>query len=254
MAFKRDGYFYNQQMKSYALQFMAIFQGMQVQIGRWKDESEQLISVPIHYGHPDRVVASIIADNTQNAPLRLPCMSAYIRNLRWDAARVHGTGFEHRTAYVPAGGLLPDDMKVVHRRIAQPYTIEMELGVLTSNTEQHFQILEQILPLFEPQLIIQQSDSLFDDTRIASVLMTGVQMDSAFPVGTKARVVQSTLTFEIQGWISIPAEVKRDFVERIYTRIGVVSTSAQTSDEMLAELDANGFAYTLDSDANEVRM
>lgn len=254
MAFKRDGFYYNQQMKSYALQFMAIFSGLQVQIGKWNSEDEKLISVPIHYGHPDRVVSSIISDNTQNAPLRLPCMSAYIRNLRWDPTRVHGTGIEHRTSYVPLGGITPDDIKVVHRRMPVPYTIEMELGILASNTDQHFQMLEQILPLFEPQLQIQLTDSLYDHTRISSVLLTNMQIDSAYPVGTKNRVVQSTLNFDVQGWIAIPAEVKHDFIERIYTRLGVVSTSAQTGEEMLADLDAGGFTYELDSDAAEVSM
>ena len=62
MAYQRNGYYYDAQLKNYILQFMAIFSGLQVQIGKWNTQDERLISVPVHYGHMDRVVAAIIAE------------------------------------------------------------------------------------------------------------------------------------------------------------------------------------------------
>jgi len=254
MTFNRDGYYYDQQIRKYALQFMAIFSGLVVQVGKWNSEDERLISVPIHYGAQDRVVAAIIAGNTQNKMIRLPIMSANVRNIRLATERMHGTGVERRSTYVPSGGLVPDDISVIRQRMPVPYTIEMELALYASNTDQHFQMLEQILPLFEPQLTIQTSDAPFDQQRISSVILTGTQIDSAYPSGTERRSIQSTLTFDLPVWLSIPADVKKDFVNKIFLRIGEVSSGAVSSYEIIADLDSQDMPYDLVFDGESTKI
>lgn len=96
MALQSNGYYYNQQLKKYILQFMAIFSGLQVKVGKSATQDERLISVPIHYSTTDRVVGAIKAQNTQNATLRLPVMSAWNRGLDLDMSRAKGTGGERR--------------------------------------------------------------------------------------------------------------------------------------------------------------
>ena len=246
MAFVRDGYYYNKQLTNYLLQFMAIFSGLQVQVGKWNNEDEKLISVPIHYGDQDRVVAAILADNTQNKPIRLPVISAHLRGVEISKDRMHGTGIERRNTYIPVGGLLPDDIKVVYQRTPTPYDLDIELSIWASNSDQHFQILEQIMPLFDPQLNIQVTDGVFDMARLTCVELTsGPTMDSTYPAAGDRRIARSVMSFKVPIWISTPAEVKRNFVEKIFLRIGAVSTSASTSEEIVAELDAEGIPYQL---------
>ena len=50
MSYKQDGYYYDKQITNYILQFMAIFSGLQVRVGKFGDQEESLIPVPIHYG------------------------------------------------------------------------------------------------------------------------------------------------------------------------------------------------------------
>lgn len=246
MAFKRDGYYYDKQITNFVLQFMAIFSGLQVQVGKWNTEDETLISVPIHYGDADRVAAAILADNTQNKPIRLPAMSACIRNFDIALDRMHGTGTERRNTYVPVGGLIPNDMVVIHQRQPTPYDMEMELSIWVSNNDQHFQILEQIMPLFDPQLNIQTSDAIFDMARLTSVTLTsGPSPETNYPSGTDRRMIKSTMTFTVPIWISTPAEVKRDFVEKIFLRVSAVNTAVDTNDEIVATFDAEGIPYKL---------
>lgn len=256
MAYRREGYYYDQQLKSYILQFMAIFSGLQVQIGKWNDKDERLISVPVHYGAQDRVVASILSDNTQNKPLRLPVMSAYMRNLTLATGRMAGTGTERRKAYVPVGGLVPDDIQVIHQRRPVPYDLDMELAIYASNSDQHFQILEQILPLFDPQLNIQVSDAPFDWTRITHVLLTGTQLESPYPSGIDRRIIQSTLTFTMPVFIDTPADIRQDFVQKIFVRVGAVSSSTDMTDsfEIVGDLDGQSIPYQLVQDASNLTI
>ena len=252
MAMQADGYYYNQQLKKYILQFMAIFSGLQVQVGKTGTLEERLISVPIHYTTTDRVVAAIKGDNTQNKPLRLPVMSVYKRNLSLDMSRAKGVGAERRNVFTPVGGLVPNDTEVVYQRMPVPYKLEMELSIYCSNTDQEFQILEQILPLFDPALIIQTSDAPLDWTRMTQVNLMSMSNDNNYPVGTDRRIIQKTVTFEVPIWIDIPADVRRNLVEKVFLRIGAVSTGSILSEDIIADLDGQGIEYDLVHDASDV--
>lgn len=243
MAIHENEYYYTGQLRTYVLQFMAIFTGLQVMTGRRNDEEGKLITVPIQYGHRDRVVAAIISENTQNKLLRLPTMSAYMRNIQQAPELYAGVGTQRRNTYVPVGGLIPDDIQVVHQRRALPYKLDMELAIMSSNTDQHFQILEQLLPLFDPQLNIQTSDAPLDMTRLTHVVLKGINTDSNYPVGTERRIIQSTLQFEMPIYLDTPADVRKNVVERIFMRIGAVGTDASSNYEMIADLDAQGLEY-----------
>ena len=246
MAIQRNGYYYDQQIRNYTLQFMAIFSGLQVQVGKWNSEEEKLISVPVRYGDPDRVVAAILSNNTQNSPIRLPVMSAYMKGLQIAPDRMHGVGVERRNSYVPTGGLLPDDIEVVYQRNPVPYVMDMELSIMTSNTDQMWQIIEQLMVLFDPQLTVQTSDSLFDMSRLTSVTLTGgPAYENPYPSVQEKRYVKAVMNFEMPIYLSIPADIKKNYVERIYMRIGAVSTGANSSEEIVSELDGQGIPYEL---------
>lgn len=266
MAFKTNSYYYDAQIRSYVLQFMAIFTDMQVQIGKWASgntvtepaptcddpnatvqveeiKDERLISVPIHYGHQDRIVAAIFADNVQTKPIRLPVMSVMVKNFKLAPDRFHGLSAERRNVYTPVGGLIPDDTKVVHQRMPVPYDLDIELAIYTSNTDQHFQILEQIFLLFDPKINIQSDDGPFNWTRLTQVTLTDVNFNANYPIGTDRRITQTELGFTMPIWISAPADVRKDFIEKIFMRIGAVSAGAVTNFDILAELDGQGILY-----------
>lgn len=251
---KQDGYYYDHQLTTYVRQFMAIFTGLQVQVGKWQDQEERLISVPIAYGAKDRVVASIMAENTQNKPLRLPMLSAYVRNMRKDPSRMAGTGVQRRNTYTPVGGAVPDDTRVIHQRRAIPYVLDMELSIYVSNTDQHFQILENLLPIFDPELTIPTSDAIFDMKRLTSVILTSINFEQPYPSATNPRLIQSTLHFDLPIWIDTPAEVRKDFIEKVFVRIGAVSSGAVTHQQMIDDLDNQGLPYQLWADGSDVKL
>jgi hypothetical protein len=256
---------------------MAVFAGLQVRVGKLKTgettaepaptcddpnatvdtavvRDERLISVPIHYGHQDRIVAAILADNVQTKPMRLPVMSAVIKGIKLSQERMHGQKAERRNAYVPVGGLAPNDIKVVHQAMPVPYDLTMELAIYVSNTEQHFQILEQIFLLFDPQLNIQKSDAPFDWTRLTQITLDDVGMDTNYPIGTDRRIIQSSLSFTMPIWISVPADIRKEIVEKIFVRVGAVSTVAATNFDIIAELDEQGIPYQLFFDGDTVNF
>lgn len=238
-------YWYDEQLKRYFVQFAAIFADMLVQVGWREDNEPRMVKVPIYSASKDRVVAAIKAENTQNKLIRFPAFTTRIVNFDLMPERRKSPGGERRNTMMPTGGLFPDDLKVVQQRMPVPYKLTMELGIWVSNMDQHFQIMEQIMMLFNPTLQIQRSEEVTDWTSITSVELVGISPEENFPAGTDRRLINTTMSFEVPIHISAPANVHDKYVKDIYMRIGAVSQSATSSYDIVGELDSQNLPYEL---------
>jgi hypothetical protein len=90
-------------------------------------------------------------------------------NITMAPDRRHGVGMQENKPILPFGGVFPDDVKVMKRIMPVPYNLEMEVNIFTTNSDQTFQILEQLLVLFDPMLQIQKNDAPYDWTKLTTV-------------------------------------------------------------------------------------
>ena len=236
-------YYYNDQIRDYILQFMAIFAGLKVQIGKFEDREASLIPIHLTYGAKDRVVAAIFADNTQNKPIRLPAMSAYMNGIDLSPDRRKGVGSIRRETFMPTGGQFPDDIKTIEQLMPVPYNSTMELSIYTSNRDEHLQIMEQIFMFFDPVLQVQKNDDTFDWTKITTVELVGINFEENYPAGIDRRIIQTTLSFLMPIYIAVPAKIKDNFIADINLRVGLVSAATSGSHNIIAELDDLEFDY-----------
>jgi hypothetical protein len=213
-------YFYEQQLRSYLLQFVSIFYGLRVKTGKGSCDEEQFISVPIVIGHRDRVVTALMSGNTSNRSFSLPTMSVHLQALSMAPERRRNPGILDQRTTLPVGGVFPDDLTVVKRAFPIPFNSTIELSIYTSNTDQLYQILEQVLVLFNPDLQIQKSDGPFDWTRITRVELTDISNEENYPSSTDNRIIQWTLSFEMPIYLSVPMGIKDDLVRKIVIQIG----------------------------------
>jgi hypothetical protein len=216
-------YYYNNQLRTYIQQFAAIFAGMVVKTGIGESGEAEFIETPVRYGSIDKVVAALTQRNTQNMPIQIPMMSCYMMGLDLAPERRKGVNTVDRRTTFPTGGVFPNDMKVVERVMPIPYNMTMELAFYASNTDQSFQILEQIMQLFDPTLQIQTSDSAFDWTKLTYVELQSLQSEENYPMGGDKRVIVWSFNFMIPIWISPPADLKKGVVHNVVTRFGDMS-------------------------------
>lgn len=213
-------FYYDEQIRSYLLQFCNIFVGMKVKTGVGESGQSEFISVPVNVGSKDRVVAAIMQGNTNNRSYTLPQMAAYVTGIDLAPERRKGVGVVDSRVYMPSTGIFPQDLAVVKRVMPIPYNLQAELSIYASNTQQLHQILEQILVLFDPILQIQTTDAAFDWTKITYVELMGVNNEENYPMGSDRRMLIWTLNFQIPIYISVPLDVKDEIVHRVITRIG----------------------------------
>ena len=227
-------YHFDNQLRQYLLQFVSIFYGLQVQTGKGECDEQQFITVPVVVGNKDRVVAALLAGNTQNRMFSLPHMSAYLQALAPSPERRRTPGILDQRTTMKVGGIFPDDLTVVKRAMPVPYDATIELSIYASNTQQMHQMLEQILVLFNPDLQIQKSDGPFDWTRITRVELTDIANEENYPSGTERRMIVWTLSFMVPIYLTIPLGVRDDVVRKVIIQIGSL-------DQMnVNEVDENG--------------
>jgi hypothetical protein len=226
-----DTYYYSSQLRKYILQFMAIFAGLKVSVGKNDyEQQDNLIYVPVRYGSNDRVVAAILAGNNTNQPVRVPTMAAYLRGIQMSPELRKGVGVVERRTFLERGRAFPSDLKVIEREMPIPYTAVFELSILASNSDQHYQMLEQILTLFNPILQIQTSDDMHDWKRITTVELTDIGLEENYPSASDSRLIQTTLTFAVPIHLAPPTVINRNFVADIRLRIAAVAEGADVVD------------------------
>ena len=238
-----DSYYYDEQLRSYIVQFAAIFAGMQVMVGWNEDNEPELIKVPIKNASMDRVVGHIKGENTQNKPLRLPIMSFHLTGIEMAPERRKAIGQTKRNTYMPTGGVFPDDLKVIYQRQPVPYTAQFELGIWSSNQYQHHQIIEQILTLFDPLIQIQTTDEVFDTTRLTSVELVDVRLDENVPQGADRRLIQTRMGFIVPIYLSTAIDARSNYVKDIFLRIGAIGSDVSSSYDIISDLDSQDIEY-----------
>jgi 2C-methyl-D-erythritol 2,4-cyclodiphosphate synthase len=209
---------YDAQIRRFLLQFTRMFSHYQVEYGKDDAGLATYLTVPVRYGDPSRQVQHIIQNNSQSSILNVPMMTFHISGLAYARDRVQDPQFVGKVqvrqreynssteSYESSQG----NAFTVERAMPSPYDLNISLDIWTSNTQQKLQIIEQILPLFNPSLEIQSTDNYLDWTSLSVVELNDVNWSSRqVPVGTDEPIDVATLQFTIPIWISLPARVTK---------------------------------------------
>lgn len=224
-------YYYGGQIRRYINQFAQVFSGMYVVIGENDKGSEtKFVRVPVIYGSADKVVASLKSENTQNKPVRVPMFSMKLEGISIMMDRKSGTNTQIRQTVFPVGGDIKTDLKTLYRSKPLPYNFTFSVTAFTSNSDQMFQLTEQILMLFDPLLQFQTSDARYDWTKIVDAEMTSVNLDNNRSADDDGRILQYSFGFEVRLYMSPPANIKHDTIQSIRMRIEAISGAYDTQE------------------------
>lgn len=226
-----SNYYSQEQIKKYLIQFMAIFSGLQVSVGKNDFNSDtNLIRVPIIHGSKDRVVAHIIARNSPNVPVKLPILSARFTDMELALDRLSGQRTIDSAVTFPRGGVFPDDLRTIEKLKPIPWRFKGEVNVLTTNLFHQYEILEQIALIFDPDLYLYTSDDPDDHTAIHKVILLSVDNEENYPAGSERRILSVNLTFQIEAWISAPVGVRDNIIRKIKIRIQNLDNASNFDD------------------------
>lgn len=243
-----NNYYNQRQIRKYLVQFMAIFSGVQVNVGKNDFNSESnLIRVPVVHGSKDRVVAHIMARNSPNVPIKLPTISVRFTDMELPTDRLSGTRTTNTHTTFPRGGVFPDDLKTVQKLKALPWRLRGEVNILTSNLDHQYQIVEQIALLFDPDLLVYTSDDPDDWTSIHKVMLISVDNEENYPPGSERRILSVNMGFQIEAWLSAPVNVLDNIITKLRVRIQNVDDG-----DSFAEIKQNAASRGLEEDYENI--
>jgi hypothetical protein len=211
-------YFYDQQIRRWLLQFMRLFGGFSVKMGKDVTGADNYHQVPVRYGDTTRMSQHILRKNSENTILSVPAISCYIAELVPNAERRMTPSFEdsvqiYEKAYDPVAQSFNDKVAesyTLERHAPIPFDLTINVDVWTSNTEQKLQLLEQILLLFNPSVNLQSSQNPYDWTSLAVVELINVTWTArSIPQGTDDIIDVASLIFSLPIFLTPPAKVKR---------------------------------------------
>ena len=186
-------YFYHEIIRKTVIAFGTLFNDIHV---RHQDQAGNDISdikVPVAYGPRQKFLARITqqAELNKATQITLPRMSFEITNISYDSSRKAGITQTFKAADSTDGNKLKKVFMPV------PYNLGFELNILVKLQDDGLQILEQILPFFQPgfTLSIDLVKSIGEKRDIPMILNNISQQDDYEGDFSTRRALIYTLSF-----------------------------------------------------------
>jgi hypothetical protein len=219
MAGKNLDWWYDEQLKRYLIQLIRVFSNFKVEENT--EKGKHYNRVPCRYGDMNRMVASILRNNSENVINSAPFITVTIGSLQIARDRTLDPFLmvteqvaerEYKSAtnsYDTVQGNLYSTQKFM----PVPYNLTINVDIWTTNTDTKMQIMEQLLILFNPSLQLSQNDNPLDWTNIYELELIDINWTSrAIPAGVDEQLDIATLNFAVPIWLSPPAKVKRQSI------------------------------------------
>jgi hypothetical protein len=191
------GHFYHASIRRTIAAFGSIFNDIKILRVDGDGEVKNITRVPLAYGPKQKFLARL-ADSgsfqdTVNVAIKLPRMSFQIGTITYDAAAQ-----VNKMNQVRYGTITNGKQNAVYTHT--PYKINIELNIMAKNQDDALQILEQILPYFQPDytITIKEVPEIGLKTDVP-VVLSGVTMTDEYEGNfVDRRVIIYTLSFDLR--------------------------------------------------------
>ncbi len=171
-----ENHFYNESTRRMVSVFGSIFNDLEVVKKDSAGKILQKIKVPLSYAPRSKVLARLNEQTTgPNIALKLPRMSFEISSMEYDAqARVS----KHKNYKKVIVG---DTLQLKKLGAPAVYKVGFELNLLAKTQDEALQILEQILPMFQPEYTVTIHDiPSMDITTDTPIVLQGVSLNDDY--------------------------------------------------------------------------
>lgn len=206
-------YFYNEILRRTVISFGTLFNNISIKHVNNSGGVTNTIKVPLAYGPTQKFLARLeqSPDLNKSTAITLPRMSFEFTGLTYDASRKVTTtqnfivkdpndGTEIKKAYLPV-----------------PYNMQFELSIMSKLNDDALQIIEQILPYFQPSfnLTVELVESIKEKRDIPVILENITMQDDYEGNFTTRRVLLYTLRFTAKTYLFGPVSTStKDVIKK----------------------------------------
>ena len=239
-------YYYNESMRKMTVAFGQLFNNIQI---KRKDSSNaviQSIRVPLAYAPKEKFLTRLDQQpdlDSREMAITLPRMSFEISTIAYDATRKLNKIQKFRAVKTGAEGKILD-----YSYMPVPYNISYDLNIFTATAESGLQIVEQILPFFQPDytVTVNAIPSLNIKRDVPIVLNNVNYNDSYSGDFTTRRAVTYTLGFTAKTYLFGPAQTQK-VIKTVQSDLHT-NTTGNESREVRIEITPNPTTSDADDD------
>lgn len=219
-------YFYHEILRKTVISFGSLFNEISI---KHKNSSNNIVSVlrvPLSYGPTQKFLARLDQSPDLNRPIQmtLPRMSFEFIGLSYDPTRKATTTQTFITS--------PTSDKTQEKKayLPVPYNMQFELNIMTKLNDDMLQIIEQILPYFQPSynMTVNLIEELQEKRDIPIVLDSITMNDDYEGDFSTRRALIYTLRFTAKTYLFGPvSSASNDIIKKV--SIGYVSALSSSS-------------------------
>ena len=204
-------YFYNEIFRKTIIAFGTLFNDITIK------QENSTVKVPLAYGPTQKFLARLeeSPDLNKRTSLTIPRMSIEFTGITYDSTRKVTT-----TQQITVKD--PDDGSVTKKAyMPVPYTMQFEMSIMTKLNDDALQIVEQILPYFQPSYnLTVQLVSTLKEKRDIPIVLESVTMDDQYEGNfTTRRVLLYTLRFSAKTYLFGPVTTAtKDIIKKTSVR------------------------------------
>lgn len=203
------GYFYNSSLRRYILMLGDLFSNIQVQRMR-EDIGKTYIRVPITYASKEHFMMKLnkwTSVNNEDGPAKvetiLPRINLHLVDMMYNPT--YKTGQLNRSAMSNPNS----KTGTISQYNPTPIKMIFELGIFTRHQDDMFQIVEQIMPYFQPHFNTTMTE-LFENEitfeRDIRITFQSISIDEQIEGEKQSRRrLEWAIMFEVNGWLYPPA-------------------------------------------------
>lgn len=212
-------YFYHGIIRKTVVAFGTLFNN--IQLVKKDPETGDIIrqeKVPIAYGPKAKFLAKIQQDPTLQTKINItmPRISFEMTGLSYDPSRKTTAISKYQKE-----SSNPDQSKVQYMPV--PYNVTFELGILSKSQDDALQILEQIIPYFQPQFTVTVNMiPEMDEKKDIPVVLNSINMDDSYEDDLMSRrEIIYTLSFTAKTYLYGPV-VNAEIIKKatVYESVG----------------------------------
>jgi len=173
-------YFYHETFKRAVSIFGTLFNNITLKKTKEDGTVLSISKVPISYGPKQKFLARLqeeadLNDNNRSA-ISLPRMAFQLNGFEYDPSRQQNKLIRHSKSELDT-----DNVKRSYQYNPAPYNLNFTLSILAKNMNDALQIVEQILPYFQPEYTVTMKmiDSM-SDTRDVPITLTSVSVEDTY--------------------------------------------------------------------------
>lgn len=212
------GHFYNSSMRRYIVMMGDLFS--HIQIMRKRDDKIELSKVPISYASKERFMEKLNKINSVNSEHNvakvetiLPRMCLNMVDIVYNAT--YKTNIQNRAIGTKQGSI-----NTISQYNPTPVKMIFELSIYTRHQDDMFQIVEQIIPYFQPHFNTKITELHTNDIKFERdirVVLQSTAIDETVETDSYSRRrIEWSMIFEVNGWIYPPVADIEGEIKTIY--------------------------------------